>query len=85
MDRIVEGTVLRSGDRVRISVQLIDAATDTHLWAENYERDLQDVLTLQGEMARAIADEIRVKLTPEEQAQLSPHTPCECGGIRSCI
>ena len=71
-DRIVEGTVLRSGDRVRISVQLIDAATDTHLWAENYERDLQDVLTLQGEMARAIADEIRVKLTPEEQAQLRP-------------
>jgi len=71
-DRIVEGTVLRSGDRVRISVQLIDAATDTHMWAENYERDLQDVLTLQGEVARAIADEIRVKLTPEEQAQLRP-------------
>jgi tetratricopeptide (TPR) repeat protein len=71
-DRIVEGTVLRSGDRVRISVQLIDAATDTHLWAENYERDLQDVLALQGEVARAIAEEIRVKLTPEEKAQLRP-------------
>jgi len=66
----VEGTVLRSGDRVRISVQLIDAASDTHLWAENYERDLQDVLALQSEVARAIAEEIRVKLTPEEQAQL---------------
>lgn len=69
-DRIVEGAVLRSGDRLRISVQLIDAATDTHLWAENYERDLRDVLTLQSEVARAIAEEIRVKLTPEEQAQL---------------
>jgi TolB-like protein/Flp pilus assembly protein TadD len=71
-DRIVEGTVLRSGNRVRISVQLIDAVTDIHLWAENYERDLQDVLTLQGEVARAIAEEIRVKLTPEEKAQLRP-------------
>jgi TolB-like protein/Flp pilus assembly protein TadD len=69
-DRIVEGTVLRSGDRVRISVQLIDASTDTHLWAETYERALQDVLTLQAEVARAIANEIRVQLTPEEQAQL---------------
>jgi TolB-like protein/Flp pilus assembly protein TadD len=69
-DRIVEGTVLRSGDRLRISVQLIDASTDTHLWAETYERALQDVLTLQAEVARAIAEEIRVKLTPEEQAQL---------------
>jgi TolB-like protein/Flp pilus assembly protein TadD len=69
-DRIVEGTVLRSGDRVRISVQLIDASTDTHLWAETYERALQDVLTLQVDVARAIAEEIRVKLTPEEQAQL---------------
>jgi len=70
VDRIVEGTVLRSGDRVRISVQLIDASTDTHLWAETYERALQDVLTLQAEVARAIAEEIRVKLTPEEQAHL---------------
>jgi eukaryotic-like serine/threonine-protein kinase len=72
VDTIVEGTVLRSGSRVRTSVQLIDAATDTHLWAENYERDLQDVLALQGEVACAIAEEIRVKLTPEEQVQLRP-------------
>jgi TolB-like protein len=71
-DRMVEGTVLRSGDRVRISVQLIDASTDTHLWAETYERALQDVLTLQAEVARAIATEIQVKLTPQEQAQLRP-------------
>ncbi|HKU26618.1 MAG TPA: winged helix-turn-helix domain-containing protein, partial [Candidatus Sulfotelmatobacter sp.] len=70
VDRIVEGTVLRSGDRVRISVQLIDGCSDTHLWAESYERDLQDVLALQSEVARAIANEIQVKLTPEEQVQL---------------
>jgi tetratricopeptide (TPR) repeat protein len=67
---IIEGTVLRSGDRVRISVQLIEAATDSHIWAETYERELRDVLTLQSEVARAIAREIQVKLTPEEQAIL---------------
>jgi len=70
VDAVVEGTVQRSGDRVQISAQLVQAATDTHLWAENYERDLRDVLALQAEVARAIAAEIRVKLTPEEQAQL---------------
>lgn len=72
VNRIVEGTVMRSGDRVRISVQLIDTSTDTHLWAETYERDLRDVLALQAEVARAIANEIRVKVTPEEQARLHP-------------
>ena len=50
-------------------MQLIDASSDTRLWAETYECALQDVLTLQAEVARAIADEISVKLTPEEQAQ----------------
>ena len=70
VDRIVEGTVLRSEDRVRISVQLIDAPRDTHLWAESYERNLRDVLTLQSEVARAVANEIQVKVTPQEQARL---------------
>ena len=56
-DRVMEGAVLRSGERVRISVQLIDAASDTHLWAESYERNLRDVLTLQGEVSRAVANE----------------------------
>jgi len=69
--KLVEGTVLRSGDRVRISAQLIEAATDTHLWAESYERDMQDVLSLTSEVARTIASEIQVKLTPQEQAQLA--------------
>ena len=70
VDAVIEGTVLRSGQRVRISVQLIEASTDSHLWAETYERDLRDVLTLQSEVARNIAREIQVKLTPQEQAFL---------------
>lgn len=68
VDAVVEGTVLRSGDHVRISAQLIDGRTDTHLWAESYERDIRDVLALQAEVAHAIAKEIRVTLTPQEQA-----------------
>ena len=54
-----------------ISAQLLQAATDTHLWAESYERDLRDVLALQAEVARAIAGEIQVKLTPQEQMRLA--------------
>src|SRR5437868_12181042 len=70
VDAIVEGTVLRAGRRVRITAQLIDAPKETHLWAESYERDLRDVLTLQAEVAQAIAREIRVKLTPVDEARL---------------
>jgi len=72
VDRIVEGTVLRSGDRVRISAQLIDASNDMHLWAESYERNLREVLSLQAEVASAIAKEIKVKVSPEERAHLAP-------------
>jgi TolB-like protein/Tfp pilus assembly protein PilF len=75
IDGIVEGTVLRSGDRVRISAQLINAVTDTHLWAEEYERDLRDILALQAEVARAVAAEIQAKLTPREQEQLARVRP----------
>src|SRR2546427_1574601 len=71
VDAIVEGTVLRVGHRVRITAQLIDAAKETHLWAESYERDLRDVLALQAEVAQAIAREIRVKLTPLDQARFA--------------
>jgi TolB-like protein/predicted Ser/Thr protein kinase len=71
VDGIIEGSVLRSGNRVRITAQLIHAPTDTHLWAESYERDLRDVLVLQDEVATAIANEIKVRLTPEEQARLT--------------
>jgi serine/threonine protein kinase len=71
VDAVVEGSVLREGKRVQITVQLIHAATDTHLWAESYERDLQDVMILQGELVRAIAKEIRVTLTQKEEKRFA--------------
>jgi eukaryotic-like serine/threonine-protein kinase len=71
VEAVVEGSVRRHGDRVRITAQLIEVATDRHLWAKSYERDLRDVLALQGEVAQAIAQEIRIKLTPEEEARLA--------------
>jgi TolB-like protein len=70
VDGIVEGTVLRSGGRVRISAQLIDARTDSHIWAESYERDLRDILALHSELARAIARQVQVTVTPREQLEL---------------
>src|SRR5438552_2310460 len=77
VDAIVEGTVLRVGRRVRITAQLIDAPKETHLWAESYERDLRDVLTLQSEVAKAIAREVRVKIAPQEQANLAQPQPVD--------
>jgi serine/threonine-protein kinase len=71
VDAAVEGSVERAGDRVRIRAHLIRAAMDEHMWADAYERDLEDVLVLQNEVARSIAREIQVKLTPEEHAVLS--------------
>jgi eukaryotic-like serine/threonine-protein kinase len=71
VDAIIEGTVMRSGLQVRITAQLIDARTEKHLWANSYTRDLQDILLLQSEVARAIADEIKITLTPQEQAHLT--------------
>ncbi len=68
---VVEGTVLRVGDRVRITAQLIDARRDEHLWAERYERDLSDILALQSEVSRAIAHEIEVELTPGEHDRMA--------------
>jgi serine/threonine protein kinase/tetratricopeptide (TPR) repeat protein len=71
VDGVVEGSVIRSGDRVRITAQLIHAPTDRHLWAQHYERDIRDVLSLQTEVTRAIANEIRAKLTPQQQVRLA--------------
>jgi len=68
---IVEGSVLRSGNRVRITALLVDTATDRHLWAETYERDVGDILALQGEVAKAIASEIQVTITPQEEAGMA--------------
>ena len=72
VDAAVEGTVQRSGDRVHVRAQLIHAASDSHLWAADYDRDFRDVLDLQSEVARAIAGEIRIRLTPTEQKLLVP-------------
>jgi TolB-like protein/DNA-binding winged helix-turn-helix (wHTH) protein/Tfp pilus assembly protein PilF len=71
VDGIIEGTVLRSGNRVRITAQLIRAATDQHLWAETYEGNVEDVLRLQDAVARAVAAEIRFKLEPKAEARLA--------------
>jgi TolB-like protein/tetratricopeptide (TPR) repeat protein len=70
VDAVVEGTVLRSGDQVRITAQLIEASTDKHLWSQSYEGELRDTLALQSRVASAIADQIRINLTPREQAAL---------------
>ena len=64
VDVILEGSVMQVGGRVRITAQLIEAVTDRHLWAENYERDMRDILALQSDVARAIAREINIKLAP---------------------
>ncbi len=71
VDALVEGTVERSGSRVRITARLIDARNDRNLWTESYERDLRDVLALQSQVARAIASEIKVDLQPQVQARLA--------------
>jgi tetratricopeptide (TPR) repeat protein len=71
VDAIVEGSVLRAGDRVRITAQLIDARSDRHLWSKSFERNSRDVLALQDELASAIAREIHVRLTPDEQSRLT--------------
>jgi TolB-like protein/DNA-binding winged helix-turn-helix (wHTH) protein/Flp pilus assembly protein TadD len=75
VDAVVEGSVERSGDQVRITAQLVEAATDRHLWAKKYERNLRDVLSLQDDVAQAIANEVKIKLTPQEQIHLANARP----------
>jgi TolB-like protein len=75
VDAIVEGSVLRAGDRVRITAQLIQASEDRHLWANSYEREVSDVLSLQGEVARDIAEEIRLQVSPQEMTRMIRHRP----------
>lgn len=72
VDAIVEGSVRRDGDRVRITAELIEARTDQHLWTESYDRDLSDILSLQSQVAAAIANEIRAKLSPSIMGTPSP-------------
>jgi TolB-like protein/DNA-binding winged helix-turn-helix (wHTH) protein len=72
VELILTGSVVRSGDRVRITAQLVDGRSDSHLWAQEFERDLQNVLTLESDMAHEIAREIRVQLTKEDGDRLQP-------------
>jgi TolB-like protein/DNA-binding winged helix-turn-helix (wHTH) protein/Tfp pilus assembly protein PilF len=85
VDALVEGTVARSGDRLRITANLVQASPEKHLWAENYERDLRDVIALQNEVARTIAQQIQVQLTPEEHASLSAARPVDPEAYRLYI
>jgi len=75
VDAVVEGTVLRSGDQVRITARLIDARTDGRIWGDSYERHLRDVLALQSEVATTIADAIRIQVTSQEQQRLAVVRP----------
>lgn len=74
VDAVIEGSVMRSGDRLRIHAQLLDAS-DTHLWAESYDRDIRDVFALSAEVTQTIAEQVRARLTPEEKARVSEHRP----------
>lgn len=71
VDAVVEGTVLRSGNRVRITAELVQVSTDRHLWADTYESPLGDILTLQNQVASAIVSQIRIKLTPQDKERLA--------------
>ncbi len=75
VDAVVEGSVIREGNRIRVSAQLIRAATDTHLWSETYDREVSDVLTLESELAQTIAEKVRVTVTGEEQERLTAARP----------
>jgi TolB-like protein len=68
VDYALEGSVRRERDRVRISAQLIRASDQTHVWALNYDRELKDVLTVQSELGRAIAEQVQIRLTPQDHA-----------------
>jgi TolB-like protein/DNA-binding winged helix-turn-helix (wHTH) protein len=77
VDAVLEGAVERSGDRVRVTMHLSQAVPERQLWAQEYNRSLRDTLTLQGEIARAVTDEIQVKLTPEERTRLASSRPVD--------
>lgn len=85
VDAVVEGTAARSGERVRISAQLIHAATDQHLWAKNYERDLRDVLALQDEVARDITNQVQIKLSPQGQVRLASARPVDPAALEAYL
>ncbi len=77
VDAVVEGSVARSGRRIRVTAQLLQATTDRHLWADSYERDLGDILALQGEVARDITDRVRIRLNSREEERLAQAKPVD--------
>ncbi len=77
VDAVLEGSVVRSANHVRIDAQLIRATTDQHLWAKSYQRELRDIVTMQSEVAREVANEIRIQLTPQERARLGSAKPVD--------
>lgn len=77
VDAVVEGSVLRSGDRVRVTAQLIEASTDQYLWADNFEREMRDIMALYSDVSRAIAREIEIAVTPEEETRLARARPVD--------
>jgi TolB-like protein/DNA-binding winged helix-turn-helix (wHTH) protein/Flp pilus assembly protein TadD len=85
VDALVEGTVARSGDRLRITANLIQASPERHIWAETYERNLSDVIALQNDVARTITQQIQVQLTPEEHVRLSASHPVDPEAYRLYI
>src|SRR5712692_2486500 len=85
VDGIVEGTVQRSGDRVRITAQLIHGPSDKHLWANSYERDARNVLSMESEIAGAIANQIQRKLTPEQEARLASARPVNVKALEAYL
>lgn len=77
VDAVIEGTVARAEGRVRITAQLIEASSDHHLWAKSYERDLKDIIALQDEIAKDVAEQVRLKLTPKERSLLAQAHPVD--------
>ncbi len=85
VDAVVEGSVQRAGNRILITVQLVEAATDRHLWATNYERDLGEFFKVQNDVAHAVAGEIQVRLTPEDQARLARARAAKSGAVEAYL
>jgi len=82
---LITGTVLRSGDRVRITAQLIDPATQAQVWAQSYERELRDVLSLENDIVAAITHEIKLELTPQEKVRLTSARPVDPEAYEACL
>jgi len=82
---VLEGSVLRSGSRLRITAQLIDAHSEQHLWADSYEADLADIMKLQAEVAQAIAGQVRIRLTPQDRTRLAVTRPVNPEAYVACL